>query len=123
MNFKNGQNLIKKSNANVLQIFAFAFHIVGHNVKDKPKCTRKSSQNVSEIPLIISRTNSNEDTYCLFLGLANISAFAIRCSLIGYQISFTIVSVGIIVVSDFQKEMWFCIAIPDNTGNAGKVKL
>ena len=37
MNYKNGQNLRKNLNANVLQIFAFAFHIVGHNVEDKPK--------------------------------------------------------------------------------------
>ena len=27
MDYKNGQNLRKNSNANVLQIFAFAFHI------------------------------------------------------------------------------------------------
>ena len=28
MDYKNGQNLRKNSKANVLQIFAFAFHIV-----------------------------------------------------------------------------------------------
>ena len=37
MDYKNGQNLRKSSNANVLQIFAFAVHIVSHNVEDKPK--------------------------------------------------------------------------------------
>ena len=37
MDHKSGQNFRKKLNANVLQIFAFAFHIVGHNVEDKPK--------------------------------------------------------------------------------------
>ena len=31
MNYKNGQNLRKNLNVNLLQIFAFAFHIVGHN--------------------------------------------------------------------------------------------
>ena len=64
MDYKNGQNLRKYSNANVLQVFAFAFHIVGHNVEDKPKWTRKSSHNVSGIPLTMSRTNLNEDAYC-----------------------------------------------------------
>ena len=59
--YKNGQNLRKSSNANVLQIFAFAVHIVSHNVEDKPKWTRKSSHNVSGIPLTMSRTNLNED--------------------------------------------------------------
>ena len=37
MDYKNGQNLRKNPNANVLQIFAFAFQIVGQNVEDKPK--------------------------------------------------------------------------------------
>ena len=63
MDYKNGQNLRKNSNANVLQIFAFAFHIVGHNVEDKPKWTWKSSHIVNGIPLTMSRTNLNEDAY------------------------------------------------------------
>ena len=63
MDYKNGQNLRKNLNANVLQIFAFFFHIVGHSVEDKPKLTWKSSHNVSGIPLTMSRTNLNEDTY------------------------------------------------------------
>ena len=37
MDYKNGQNLRNSLNANVLQIFAFAVHIVSHNVEDKPK--------------------------------------------------------------------------------------
>ena len=36
MDYKNDQKLRKTSNANVLQIFAFADHIVNHNVEDKP---------------------------------------------------------------------------------------
>ena len=56
MDYKNGQNLRKNSNANILQILAFAFHIVGHNVKDKPELTRKSSHN-------LLRKNLNEDAY------------------------------------------------------------
>ena len=32
MDYKNGQNLRKSSNANVLQIIAFADHIVSHSV-------------------------------------------------------------------------------------------
>ena len=63
MDYKNGQNLRKNLNANVLQIFAFAFHIVGHNVKDKPKWTPKFSHNVSGILLTMSKTNLDEDAY------------------------------------------------------------
>ena len=63
MDYKNGQDLGENLNANVLQTFAFAFHIVGHNVEDKPKGTRKSSHNVSRIPLAMWRTNLNEDAY------------------------------------------------------------
>ena len=59
MDYKNGQILRKNSNANVLQIFAFAFHIVGHNVEDKPKWTQKSSHNVSGYLLTMLRTNLN----------------------------------------------------------------
>ena len=39
-------NFEKKSNGNVLQVFSFAFHIVSHNVKGKPKWSQKSSHNV-----------------------------------------------------------------------------
>ena len=60
---KMSKNLRKNSNANVLQI-AFAFHIVSDNVKGKPKWSRKSSYNVSEIPLTLWSTNLNEDVYC-----------------------------------------------------------
>ena len=48
MDYKNGQNLRKSLNADVLQIFAFAVHIVSHNVEDKPKWTGKSSHNVED---------------------------------------------------------------------------
>ena len=37
LHYKNYQKLRKTSNANVLQNFAFADHIVSHNVEDKPK--------------------------------------------------------------------------------------
>ena len=37
MDYKNGQNLRKNLNANVLQIFAFDFHIVSDNVEGKAK--------------------------------------------------------------------------------------
>ena len=37
MDYKNDQKLRKTSNANVLQNFAFANHIVSHNVEDTPK--------------------------------------------------------------------------------------
>ena len=63
MDYKNDQKLRKTSNANVLQNFAFADHIVSHNVEDKPKWTRKCSHNVSGIPLTMWRTNVNEDAY------------------------------------------------------------
>ena len=63
MDYKNDQKLRKTSNANVLQNFAFAGHIVSHNVEDTPKWTRKCSHNVSGIPLTMWRTNVNEDAY------------------------------------------------------------
>ena len=63
MDYKNDQKLRKTSNANVLQNFAFADHIVSHNVEDTPKWTRKCSHNVSGIPLTMWRTNVNEDAY------------------------------------------------------------
>ena len=66
MDYKNDQKLRKTSNANVLQNFAFADHIVSHNVEDTPKWTRKCSHNVSGIPLTMWRTNVNEDAYCTF---------------------------------------------------------
>jgi len=53
----------KNLNANVLQIFAFSFRIVSHNVKGKPKWSRKSSHNMSRIPFTMWRTNLNEDPY------------------------------------------------------------
>ena len=65
MDYKNDQKLRKTSNANVLQNFAFADHIVSHNVEDTPKWTRKCSHNVSGIPLTMWRTNVNEDAYYL----------------------------------------------------------
>ena len=37
MDYKNDQKLRKTLNANVLQNFAFAGHIVSHNVEDTPK--------------------------------------------------------------------------------------
>ena len=61
MDYKSGQNLRKNLYANVLQIFAFAYHIVSNNVEGKPKRSRKSSHNVSGIPLTMWRTNLNED--------------------------------------------------------------
>ena len=67
MDYKNDQKLRKTSNANVLQNFAFAGHIVSHNVEDTPKWTRKCSHNVSGIPLTMWRTNVNEDAYGLIL--------------------------------------------------------
>ena len=65
MNQWNVKNLIKILKANVMQFFAFAFHIVSNNVEGKPKWSRKSHHNVSGIPLTMWRTNLNEDTYCL----------------------------------------------------------
>ena len=55
MNYKNGQNLRKNSNANVLQIFAFAFHIVNDKV----------GQRLNEVGNLLTMwvTNLNEDTY------------------------------------------------------------
>ena len=61
MDCKNSQNLRQSSNANVLQNFAFAAHIVSHNAEDKPKWSLKSFHNVSGIPLTMSRENLNED--------------------------------------------------------------
>ena len=54
MDYKNGQNLRKNSNAKVLHIFAFAFHIV----------TDKVGQRLDEVGNLLTMwgTNLNEDT-------------------------------------------------------------
>ena len=53
MDYKNGQNLRKNLKANVLQIFAFAFHIVTEKVGQRLNevgnlltCERNSGHNV-----------------------------------------------------------------------------
>ena len=53
MDYKNGQNLRKN---NVLQIFAFAFHIV----------TDKVEQRLNEVGNLLTMwgTNLNEDAFC-----------------------------------------------------------
>ena len=53
----NVQAFRKNLKANVLQIFAFAFHILGDNIEDKPRWTGKSSHIGTGVPLTMLRVN------------------------------------------------------------------
>ena len=68
---------------------------MGDNVQSKPKRSRKSSHNVSGIPLTMWGTNLNEDAYCADRIMKYLTVLAILMIM-----ALTIIVIIVVVIAD-----------------------